>query len=224
VEIDFLRNISLFAGFAADEIREIFENSKKRAYPSGSIVVYQGDPGEVIYLILKGKVKVVLTHPKGKEIILNTLDSGDYFGEMSVFDRMPRSATVVAMEACRFLIITREAITALVRKDPRIAIKMLLVMSERIRAANEQISSLAHLDVRGRVARMLIHLFKKSDRTTREGYPMIPRPSMKDMANMIGASRETVSRVLTDLSKRGLIRITRDRIVLVGELGDEKTV
>lgn len=224
MEIKFLEKISLFSGFDAEEIREIYENSKKRTYTAGSIIVYQGDPGEVIFLILEGRVKVVVTHAKGREIILNTLGGGDYFGEMSVFDQLPRSATVVAMEDCRFLIITREAIIGLVRKDPRIAIKMLLVMSERIRAANEQISSLAHLDVRGRVAGMLLNLFRKSDKATREGYPLIRRPAMKEMAGMVGASRETVSRVLADLSREGVIRSTRDRIVLIGELGDDKAM
>jgi CRP/FNR family cyclic AMP-dependent transcriptional regulator len=221
VEIELLSNISLFSELSTEERRGLFDISKKRIYPRGSIVLYKGDVGEDIYLILKGKVKVVLSHPQGKEIILNTLDAGNYFGEMSVIDRLPRSATVMAMEDCEFLVITRENMTDQIKKNPQIALKLLSVMSERMRESNEQISSLAHFDVRGRVARALLRMLKKSDIPSTHGYQEIPRPPMKDIADRVGASRETVSRILTEFSKNKIISITRNSIVIYEGLVDE---
>ena len=98
METELIKNIPLFSGLSQREIKGLLESSEKRKYPRGAIILHQSDKGQVIYLILKGKVKVILSGKAGKEIILNTLEAGNYFGEMSVFDRMPRSATVVTME------------------------------------------------------------------------------------------------------------------------------
>ena len=215
-----LKNIVLFSELSQEEIRDLLELSKNRKYPRGNIVLYKGDVGDVIYIILKGKVKVVLSNPDGKEIILNTLNTGEYFGEMSIFDQLPRSANIVAMEDCEFLVIPQEAIIDLIRKNPQVALKMISVMSARLRESNEQINSLAHLDVKGRGAQTLLKLLKKTSKQAEEGYQVIPRPSVKDIADMSGASRETVSRILSELAKQGLISLIKDRIVIYEGLVD----
>ena len=178
------------------------------------IVLYKGDVGQVLYLILKGKVKVVLFDENGKEIILSTLKSGNYFGEMSAFDQMPRSATVVTVEDSEFLVISQRSITDQINKNPHIALKLLSEMSRRLREADEQISNLALLDVRGRVARALLKLSKETIVRKNEGYKIIPRPALKDIAAMSGTSRETVSRVLSEFSQKNLISLTKENIII----------
>ena len=214
MKMEILKNIPLFAGLTSNEIRDLLEFSEKRKYPRGSIVVYRGDVGDVLYLIMKGKVKVVLSSQDGKEIILNTLQTGNYFGEMSVFDHMPRSATVVTMEDCEFLVITRKALTDQIKGKPEVALKLLSEMSRRLRETDEQIKSLAHLDVRGRLAQTLLKLLKKTDTQKEETYQVIPRPGIKDLADMTGTSRETVSRTLREFSEQGIISLTKNRIII----------
>ncbi|MBW1804144.1 MAG: Crp/Fnr family transcriptional regulator [Deltaproteobacteria bacterium] len=214
MEINLLRNIPLFSGLSSNELKDFLESSERRRYPRGNIVIYQGDTGEVIYLILKGSVKVSLTHPDGKEIILNTLRVGDYFGEMSVFDHMPRSATIVTEEASEFLVISKKVFIELIKRNPEISLKILAEMSKRLREADEQIGSLAHFDVKGRVAKTLTKLSNKPEIQSHDGYIVIPRPSMKDIAAMSGTSRETVSRILNELSKKGILHLTKESIII----------
>ena len=215
MELELLSKIPLFSGLSLNELNDLRTLSERRRYPRGNIVIYQGDAGEVIYLILKGSVKVSLAHPDGKEIILNHLKVGDYFGEMSVFDHMPRSATIVTEEKSEFLVISKKVFIDLIKKNPEISLKILTEMSKRLREADEQISSLAYFDVKGRVAKTLMKLSKKADRESRkDGYVAIPRPSMKDIAAMSGTSRETASRILSELSRKGILRLTKESIIL----------
>jgi len=170
--------------------------------------------GDETYLIMKGKVKVIITHTDGKEIILNILKSGDFFGEMAVFDQMPRSATIVAEEDCEFLIISQENIKDLIRRNPQIAFKLLSDMSRRVREADEQIGSLANLDAKGRVAQTLLKLSKEADMITDEGYQVFPRPPTKNIAAMSGTSHETVSLLLNELTQKRIIGLTKEYIII----------
>ena len=218
MEIELLKNIPLFSELSSGELGELVELSEKRRYPKGSIVLYKGDEGQVIYLILKGKVNVDLIDENGKEIILSTLKSGNYFGEMSAFDQMPRSATIITVEDSEFLVISQKIITDQIKKNPKIALKLLSEMSRRLREADEQISNLALLDVRGRVAQILLKLYRGTNVRKGEDYKIVPRPALKDIAAMSGTSRETVSRILSEFSKRGLISLTKENIIIYGEL------
>jgi len=224
MEIKLLKNVPLFSELSPGELEELLELSEKRRYPKGSIVLYKGDVGQVLYLILKGKVKVVLFDENGKEIILSMLKSGNYFGEMSAFDQMPRSATVITVEDSEFLVISQKSITDQIEKNPKIALKLLSEMSRRLREADEQISNLALLDVRGRVAQILLKLYKGTNVRKGEDYRIVPRPALKDIAAMSGTSRETVSRVLSEFSKRGLISLTKENIIIYGKLEVEDDI
>lgn len=210
--IQILKKIPAFACLAPDDAQHLVDNSELRRYPAGGVVLSEGDTGDVVFIILKGRVKVVLTHAGGKEIILTILKAGNYFGEMTAFDSMPRSATIIAEDDCKFLVIPHTAIKRQIRQNPQIALDMLCEMSRRVREANEQINNLAHLDVKGRVAKMLLRLSAESRAKTRAGYAVIPRPAMRDMAAMSGTSRETVSRILNGLMKRGVIGLSKDTI------------
>ena len=224
MELKLLKNIPLFSELSHGELGELLELIEKRRYPKGSIVLYKGDEGQVIYLILKGKVNVDLIDENGKEIILSTLKSGNYFGEMSAFDQMPRSATIITVEDSEFLVISQKIITDQIKKNPKIALKLLSEMSRRLREADEQISNLALLDVRGRVAQILLKLYRGTNVRKSEDYRIVPRPALKDIAAMSGTSRETVSRILSEFSKRGLISLTKENIIIYGELEVHDTI
>ena len=218
---NFLKNIPLFSGLTASELEGLQWSAKKRAYPHGSIVLHKGDTGDMIYFILKGKVKVVLGHRDGREVILNILKPKDYFGEMAVFDNLPRSATIVAEEDCEFFVLSRQDMIEQIGRQPQMALKMLSEMSGRIREVNEQVSCLANLDARGRVAQSLLKLLKKADVRIEEGCQTIPKPLLKDIAAMSGTSRETVSRVLAEFTRNGIIRQTNECIIIYESLESE---
>jgi len=212
--VHILKNIPYFSELTIEEMQNLVASSQKRRYSRGSIVLHKDEVGDETYLIMTGKVKVIVTHTDGKEIILNILKSGDFFGEMAVFDNMPRSATVVAEEDCELLIISRENIENQIKRNPQIAFKLLSDMSRRLREAGEQISGLAHLDAKGRVAQTLLKLLKEANMITDEGYKVFSKPSTKDIAAMSGTSHETVSRLLSEFANKGIIGLTEEYIVI----------
>ena len=176
--------------------------------------MHKDDVEDETYLIMIGRVKVIITHTDGKEIILNILKSGDLFGEMAVFDHMPRSATVAAEEDSELLIISRENITNLIKRNPQIAFKLLSDMSRRLREADEQISGLAHLDAQGRVAQTLLKLSKEANMITDDGHKVFPKPPIKDIAAMSGTSHEIVSQLLSELTNNRIIDLTKEYIII----------
>jgi CRP-like cAMP-binding protein len=212
--VHILKNIPFFSELTIEEMQKLVASSQKRRYSRGSIVLHKDEVGDETYLIMIGKVKVIVTHTGGKEIILNILKSGDFFGEMAVFDNMPRSATVVAEEDCELLIISRENIKNQIKRNPQIAFKLLSDMSRRLREADEQISGLAHLDAKGRVAQTLLKLSKETTMITDEGHKVFSKPPIKDIAAMSGTSHETVSRLLSELTNKGIIGLTEEYIVI----------
>jgi len=212
--VHLLKNIPYFSELTIEEMQNLVASSQKQKYSRRSTVLHKDDVGDDTYLIMIGKVKVIVAHADGKEIILNILKAGDFFGEMAVFDNMPRSATVVAEEDCELLIISRETITNQIKRNPQIAFKMLADMSRRLRDADEQISGLAHLDAKGRVAQTLLKFSKESNMVTDEGYQVFSKPPIKDIAAMSGTSRETVSRLLSELSDKRIISLAQEYIVV----------
>lgn len=212
--VHILKNIPYFSELTIEEMQNLVASSQKRRYSRGSIVLHKDEVGDETYLIMIGKVKVVVTHTGGKEIILNILKSGDFFGEMAVFDNMPRSATVVAEEDCELLIISRESMNNQIKRNPQIAFKLLSDMSRRLREADEQISGLAHLDAKGRVAQTLLKLSKEANMITDEGHKVFSKPPIKDIAAMSGTSHETVSQLLSELVNKGIIGLTEEYIVI----------
>ena len=122
MEIKFFKKIPFLSEFSDDELKEMSDLSERRKFPPGSSVLYEGDKNKTPYLILKGRVKIILSDKKGKEIIISTLKEGDYFGEMALFDQLPRSATVVTLEDSEFLIISPEVLLDKISKNPRLSL------------------------------------------------------------------------------------------------------
>jgi CRP/FNR family cyclic AMP-dependent transcriptional regulator len=175
----------------------------------GSVIVFEDDAGDALYLVASGQVKVVLVAEDGREVILSVLGQGAVFGEMSVIDEEPRSAHVIAMEDSVLVVLRREDFQNRLRQSPDVAIALLRELSRRLRRADEKIANLELLDVNGRVASLLLRMAEEEggDRITR-------RLTHHTIAQMIGSSRETVSRTMRALVDRGVLDVSRRQIVL----------
>ncbi len=205
-----LKSLSVFAGFPEDQLRALAELVMRRGAPRGSAVVREGDPSDALYVVLSGRLKVVVGEADGKETILSILGKGEFFGDMGVIDDGPRSATVVAIEPCELLAITRQAFRRCLGGNPDLAMAVMRVLVRRLREADRKIGGLAMLDVYGRVARLLLDMSESVN-----GRRVIAkRLSKQDIARMVGASREMVSKVMKDLQTSGYIEMDGATIVL----------
>jgi CRP-like cAMP-binding protein len=207
--VDILRKVPLFTSLPAPELQAFAELCRERSYPKGSVIVFEDDPGDAMYLVVAGQVKVVLIAEDGREVILSVLGEDSVFGEMSVIDDEPRSAHVIAMEDSMLLVLRREDFQNRLRQSPDVAIALLRELSRRLRRADEKIANLVLLDVNGRVASLLLRMAEEEggDRITR-------RLTHHTIAQMIGSSRETVSRTMRALVDRGVLDVSRRQILL----------
>lgn len=209
-----LRQVSIFKELPDDDLRALGERMRPRTADAGALVVSQQELGDALFVITAGKVKVVLYGETGREIILSMLHGGDFFGEMSLLDRQPRSANVVAVEQSSFLTLDREAFQNHLVAHPSTALAILAEMSRRLRKADEVIGNLALLDVYARVARAIRELAQKTGEPVDGGLLIKERPTQQEMAGMIGTSRETVSRALNDFTRRGLLEMQGKQILV----------
>jgi CRP/FNR family cyclic AMP-dependent transcriptional regulator len=205
VQTSLFRKFTLFAELDDRELTEIAAVAKSRRYAKDDVVFHADESGDVFCLIKDGHVKVTMISPEGKEIILSMLGPGDFFGEMSLLDDEPRSATVIATEPLEVYTIWRTDFLQLLSENFQITRKVLAELSSRLRTASNRIESLATMDVYGRLARFFIELARDSGKVLDNGYVAVTRPTHQAIANMIGTSRETVSRLIHDLMKQNLL-------------------
>lgn len=204
-----LKNIPVFEGLREEDVRALTDRAVIRNAPKNAIVVNEGDLTDSLYVILSGKVKVYLGDETGKELILDIKGPGQYFGEM-VLDEGPRSASVMTMEPSQFAVISGADFKNCLLKHPEIALNVITNLIRLARGLNENVKSLAMLDVYGRVARMLLDLAVEQN-----GHMVIPEKlTQREMANRVGASREMINRILRDLSTGGYIKVESGRITI----------
>lgn len=211
--VEMLRKVGFLAPLGDEQLQRLAGMLVEKFIRRDAVVVKADDPGDSMFFIAHGQAKVVLTGG-GREVILATLHSGDFFGEMSLLDGRSRSATVIAIEDSRMLVLQRNSLLELVRTMPEIALALLAEMSARLRRADEAIANLALVDVYGRVARYLVDQAKREGRPVADGTLIRSRPTQQHIASTIGTSRETVSRALSDFKRRGLV-VTRGRDIIV---------
>ena len=205
-----LRTVPLFASFPEEQLRTLATVVSRRSATRGSIIIAAGDPTDSLYIVLSGRFKVMMSDAEGKEVILSILSGGEFFGEMGLIDDAPRSASVVAIEPCELLVITRRDFKRCMAENSEMAMAVMRGLVRRLREADRKIGSLALLDVYGRVARLLLDMAETVD-----GQRMVTKRLPKqDIAKMIGASREMVSRVMKDLQTGGYIEMRGSTIVL----------
>src|SRR5574343_1763331 len=202
-----LRNLPLFSGLDDVELDKLSKVASRKRVERGASVVRAGEVNDSLYILLSGRAKVTNTDEEGREIILAWLGHGESFGEMGLIDGSPRSANVVASEACELMVLSKEAFQRCLQDNFLVAQRLMQILVRRLREADRKIESLALLDVYGRVARLLLDMSEEED-----GKRVVKKKiSKQDMARMIGASREMVSKVVRDLELSGYIAIEDDR-------------
>ncbi len=201
----FFKRFALFAELDDRELASIAAVAKTRRYAKDDVIFHADEAGDVFCLIKEGQVKVTMISPEGKEIILSLLGTGEFFGEMALIEDEPRSATVVATEALELVTIWRSDFLQILAENFSITKKVLMEMSHRLRNASNRIESLATMDVYGRLARFFLDLAREQGKSLDNGYVAVTRPTHQAIANMIGTSRETVSRLIHDLMRQNLL-------------------
>lgn len=207
-----LRNIPLFSGLDESELERLSKVAMWRCAARGEQVVRAGEDAETLIVMLTGRAKVTNFDEEGREIILAWLSPGEFFGEMGLIDGSPRSANVVAVEPCELLILGKHEFQRCMQDNFQVVQKLMQILVRRLREADRNIESLALLDVYGRVARLLLDMSENDSgkRVVRQ------KISKQDMARMIGASREMVSKVMRDLEVGGYIISEGDHITITG--------
>ena len=205
-----LENVPLFSGLRKQELATIDQHTVAKTFPAHTTILREKEKSDSLYIILYGKVKIYVSEDDGTEVILNIQGRGDCFGEMSLLDEAPRSASVMTMESTRLSIMTKAAFRDCLLAHPDIAFNLIRLLTQRVRALTQNVRNLALLDVYGRVARTLLHL------ATASGDKLIVEQKLthQEIANMVGASREMVSRILKDLANKGYIKVDRKRITI----------
>ncbi len=206
-----LKNVPLFSSFSDQQLAALLPAVQHRRFPRGSCIIRAGEETDALYIILAGRAKVLIPDDDGNEVILSNLGPNEFFGEMGLLDDQPRSATVEAAEPCETLRIARGPFLACLRDNFDAAMLIIRNLVKRLRDADRKIESLALVDVYGRVARLLIEMAQPV-----EGQWIVEKaPPKQEIARMIGASREMVSRVVKDLQEKGAIRAEKRKIYII---------
>ena len=205
-----LRNVPLFSMLSEVQLQLLTQVLSRKAYPKNSTIIAAGDPTDAMYIVVSGRLKVVMSDKEGQEVILAILDQGEFFGEMGLIAQAPRSATVTTIEPCELLTITRADFTKCLQGNFDLTMNVIRGLVKRMREADKKIGSLALMDVYGRVARLLLEMAETID-----GQKVVTKKLTKrDIAKMIGASREMVSRVMKELQTSGRIEVRAREILL----------
>ena len=212
--LDLIRRVSLFSMLTPEQAMALAATVSKKRFKRGQILVEQGKKSDALFIVLTGRTRVLMTDNKGREVILATLKSGDYVGEMSLIDNEPHSASVVADQQVDVLVLGRDSFLRCLGENIEMAHSVMRVLVQRLRKASENISSLALMGVYGRVAKVLLD----SALLDADGTLLIrDKVSRQDLAKMVGASREMVSRVMRDFEEQGFIQLLDSGAVRVIE-------
>jgi len=217
--IHLFKQIPLFSSLKDEELEAINKLSFNKKCPKDTIILLEDEEGDTLFIILKGKVKVTTFSESGKEVIFSLLSEGDFFGDMSLLDGKPRSATVISIEDSELRLIRRTDFKNLVEMHPGIALKLLEELTSRLRKADERIESLALLDVTGRIAGIILQLADDhGEKISSTSVLIRSRPTHQELANMAGTTRETVTRVLKQLETRKYISTNGKDITILDQV------
>jgi CRP/FNR family transcriptional regulator/CRP/FNR family cyclic AMP-dependent transcriptional regulator len=217
----FLREIPVFQNFSNNNLKMTVENFNIRKFKKNENIVYQSDNSTDLYIVLKGRVNVTFMDPDGNEYFLTELKEGDFFGEMSLLDGKPRSATVSAEVNTILAILERQKFLRELKENSQIAIDLLTSLVGRLRKANETIESFAFLDVKERLLNFLIDSSKGKKEFNENGFLKVNKLTHKDISLRIGASREAVTKILRTLTYKHLILDKNGYFLLSPELCKE---
>ena len=206
------RDFPLFADLVDDDLDALAGMMTYREYPKGSFIITEDNPGSVMYLLVSGRVKVSLASPEGKELALNYLEAPSHFGEMSAVDAQPRSADVIAVTDVEVLMLESRDLASAVQIQPRLALTIIGTLSRRMRGLIDRLEGMAFHDATHRVMRVLLNVATASYEA--RGVPVIEGLTHYEIATLAGTSRETASRVISNLGRDGVLATKGRKIVI----------
>lgn len=220
-----LATLPLFDQLQSEELRELFTRLKRRNYRHGDIIFHKDDSGSTMYIIAEGSVKISVPSELGNEIILSILGPGESFGELSLFDGKPRSATVTCAGPTEVFVLYRDDFIDFVNKHPRLALNIIASLSDRLRRTDNLVEDVVFLDIPARLAKKLLELSQSHGKKNPDSSIEIElRLTQLDIANMLGTTRESVNRQLVAFQERGFITIDRQRITILKPHDLEKRI
>jgi CRP/FNR family cyclic AMP-dependent transcriptional regulator len=210
-----IKQMPFFAGLTDDELGAMTRDLLRRQFRDGEAIFQQGDPGQMLYLVESGQVRIYVQDEEGQEISVTLCGPGDLFGELAVIDGLPRSASAVAMNSTVVYILSRDRFREHMRRSPQLALNFMKMLSVRVRYSTQQVSSLTLLDTPGRLARKLLELAKDHGQVEPTGVRINLTLTQSDLASLIGATRESVNKALGGFRRQGLILTQPGHIVIV---------
>jgi CRP-like cAMP-binding protein len=213
--VEALGRCRLFAGLDPEALEAIARSLRIRHFRRGEVLFHEGDPGDALFIVASGAVKVVVPSEEGEEAILATLKRGDFLGELALLDGAPRSASAIALEATDALTLPREQFRALADAEPAIRGALLEAVARELRRLTKHVAELHFLDLTGRLAARLVRLAEEHGERLPDGSVRLDAPlTQSDLAAMIGATRQSVNKLLNEFEEEGLLRLERDSIVV----------
>jgi CRP/FNR family cyclic AMP-dependent transcriptional regulator len=211
---DAVKRAPLLAGLDDDAAQSLLSSMTPLRMERGDVLFHEGDRGDRLYIIAEGKIKLGRSSADGRENLLAILGPGEMFGELSLFDPGPRTATATAVAETQLLALGNDQLQEYLTQRPRVATTMLAALARRLRRTNESLADLVFTDVPGRVAKALLDLSKRFGRPTEDGIMVSHDLTQEELAQLVGASRETVNKALADFATRGWLRLEARAVLL----------
>ena len=213
--VEALGRCPLFSGLGTESRQAIAQTLRGRRFRRGEVLFHEGDPGDSLFIVASGAVKVVVPSEEGDEAILATLRRGDFLGELALLDGAPRSASAIALESTETLALPRDRFNALVASEPAIRDALLSALAAELRRLTAHVAELHFLDLTGRLAARLARLAEDHGTRAADGSIRLDGPlTQSDLAAMIGATRQSVNKLLGEFVDDGLLRLDRETIVI----------
>ncbi len=213
--IEFLKRLPLFANLSDAELTALAKEFTVRHFQQGEMIFFQGDPGQALYLLDAGRVRIYVQDDGGQETSVIFYSAGDIFGELAAIDGMPRSASAIVAEETIVHVLTRERLRAHLLASPQLAYNFMQALAVRVRYSTLQMNSLTLHDVPSRLARKLLELAQGYGRVTADGVKIDMSLTQTDLASLIGATRESTNKALGNLKRGGVIRMEQNQITMV---------
>ena len=210
-----LRQAPLFSGLDDEAAEALSASMLENRLRRGEVLFHEGDAGDRLYIVTDGKIKLGRTSADGRENLLAILGPGQMFGELSLFDPGPRSATVTAVTDCTMRSLGHDELGRWLNGRPEVARGLLAQLAARLRRANDVVADLVFSDVPGRVAKALLDLSQRFGRTADDGVHVHHDLTQEELAQLVGASRETVNKALADFASRGWLRLEARSVVIM---------
>ena len=215
MDTDVLRRAPLFASLDDEAFAALTKEITEVDLSRGATLFHEGDPGDQLYFIVSGKIKLGRTASDGRENLVAVMGPGAIFGEMALFDPSPRSTSATAVSETRLAGLKHENLRKVIQHSPEVSAQLLQALARRLRRTNENLADLVFSDVPGRVAKALLDLADRFGRPATDGILVAHELTQEELAQLVGASRETVNKALAEFVQRGWIRLEARAVVIL---------